>query len=185
MNIPRHTREYDRERDCPEGRCVTEGVLHFANRLSYGDLERERAWQAFAFVCHLVADLHQPLHAGFRDDRGANEIDVEYKGESWNLHQFWDGVLVRERLGEEDRMVEHLIAAGRADARRDFKVDDLRTWTEQSHALAIAHAYPDGAVIDAVFADRSWAVIVRCWERAAGRLAQLLNAVLGENETLP
>ncbi len=27
VNIPRHDDRYDRERDCPDGRCVTEGIL--------------------------------------------------------------------------------------------------------------------------------------------------------------
>ena len=55
-------------------------------------------------------------------------------------------------------------------------------WTDESHALAADSAYPAGRVIDAEFADRSWSVTVGQWERAAGRLARVLNAVLGENE---
>jgi hypothetical protein len=182
VNIPRHASEYDRERDCPDGRCVTEGVLDFANQLSYEQLEPEKRWQAFAFVCHLVADLHQPLHAGFRDDRGGNTVDIEYQGREWNLHQFWDGVVVRERLQDEEQMLGRLVEAGRARASRDFDVSKPKSWTEESHALAVSHAYPDSHVIDAAFADRSWKTTLECWERAAGRLAQVLNAVLGNNE---
>ena len=102
VNIPRHAEHYERPRDCPDGRCVTEGVLDFANRLGYAETQPEKRWQAFAFVCHLVADLHQPLHAGFADDRGGNTVNVRYRGKSHNLHAFWDGVVVRERLGDED-----------------------------------------------------------------------------------
>ena len=70
VNIPRDSRHYDRERDCADGLCVTEGVTRFAQELGQPQLNREQRWQAFAWLCHLVADLHQPLHAGYRDDRG-------------------------------------------------------------------------------------------------------------------
>ena len=181
MNIPRHDSAYDRERDCPDGRCVTEGILHFASQLTWDGLEREKRWQAFAFTCHLVADLHQPLHAGFRDDRGGNTVDIEYRGEEWNLHQFWDGVLARERLGDENTMIGQLVEAVRADSKRGWQPTEVKAWTEESHALALRHAYPDGKVIDEAFASRSWTLTLECWERAAGRLARLLNTVLGES----
>ena len=184
VNIPRNTDRYDRERDCPEGRCATEGIIHFAGQLAYPDMASEKRWQAFAFVCHLVADLHQPLHAGFRDDRGANTVDVVYRGEEYNLHWFWDGVNVRARLGDEDQMVARLARAGITKAGGDWSPSEVAAWTEQSHALAKDKAYPEGRVIDEGFADSRWALSVLQWERAAERLARLLNAVLGDSEVL-
>jgi hypothetical protein len=180
VNIPRHSDQYDRERDCAEGRCVTEGILHFANQLTWPQLEHEKRWQAFAFVCHLVADLHQPLHAGFRDDRGGNTVDVIYSGREWNLHQVWDGVIVRERLDDESRMVEQLLSAGRRQSPGEWAPSDVKTWTDQSHALALASAYPAGRVIDQEFASEAWQITLLQWERAAARLAALLNATLGD-----
>jgi hypothetical protein len=179
VNIPRHSDHYERERDCPDGLCVTEGVLQFASHLAYGELRGEKGWQALAFVCHLVADLHQPLHAGFRDDRGGNTVEVRYRGEDYNLHRFWDGVLVRERLEDEDGMVQTLAAAG-TDKPGPWNPREVVAWTDASHALARDLAYPDGPEIDAAFADRCWSVTTAQWERAARRLARVLNAVLGE-----
>jgi len=147
-------------------------------------MDTEKQWQAFAFICHLVADLHQPLHAGFRDDRGGNTVEIEYRGQEWNLHQFWDGVVVRERLQDEDQMVSQLVMEGRSEARRDWSTTEIKAWTEESHALAASKAYPDEREIDQAFADRSWDLTVDRWKLAASRLARVLNAVLGENEVL-
>jgi hypothetical protein len=182
VNIPRSSNEYIRERDCPDGRCVTEGILQFANQLAYEDLAPEKRWQAFSFVCHLVADLHQPLHAGFRDDRGANTVDIEYRGEEWNLHQFWDGVVVREYLEDEGLEVKRLVKDGRAASSLDWQPGQVKTWTEDSHALAVSSAYPNSVVIDSAFAEKAWEITLSQWELAAARLAQVLNAVLGETE---
>ena len=41
---------------------------------------REEKIVALKFLVHLVADLHQPLHAGRASDRGGNEIQVTWHG---------------------------------------------------------------------------------------------------------
>lgn len=184
VNIPRHTGHYDRARDCPDGRCVSEGVLDFANRLSHHETEAEKRWQALAFVCHLVADLHQPLHAGFADDRGGNSVEIRYRGEPHNLHAFWDRVVVRERLGDEQGVVRLIAMQGGDLASMDWSTARVAAWTDESHALAVAFAYPDKPTIDADFAGRTWLITGQRWALASARLAQLLNSVLGENEVL-
>ena len=56
---------------------------------------------ALCWLAHLVADAHQPCHAGslyspitFPDgDRGANGIPIRGQGNIRNLHAFWDSLL--------------------------------------------------------------------------------------------
>lgn len=184
VNIPRHTPHYERARDCPDGRCVTEGVLEYANQLTLDELDSERRWQAFAFVCHLVADLHQPLHAGFRDDRGGNSVNVQYNGEMYNLHAFWDGVLPREYRIDEELAVRVLSTQAGDLAGMDWSPSAVIGWTNESHALAAEFAYPGKNVIDREFADRAWMITGQRWALASARLAQVLNAVLGETSVL-
>ena len=184
VNIPRHTPHYDRERDCPDGRCVAEGIVHFANRLAYPSQDNDKRFQDFAFVCHLVADLHQPLHAGFRDDRGANAVDIEFRGEEWNLHQFWDSVNVRAHLEDEPAMVQSLVSHGRGRAAAGWNPAEVKAWAEESHALAAEMAYPESRVIVEVFSQRSWELTVSQWQLASERLARVLNAALGESEVI-
>jgi hypothetical protein len=185
VNLPRHSQRYDRERDCPDGLCVTEGVLRYASVLAHPEIEPEQRWQALAFLCHLVGDLHQPLHTGFRDDRGGNYVEVEYRGEKWNLHEWWDSVLVQERLEDESSQVAATIAAAGAMPAPPWSPADVARWTEESHRIALEAAYPPGAVIDEPFAARSWPIIERQWSRAATRLARILNDLLGNGEGDP
>jgi hypothetical protein len=183
VNIPRHTVHYDRQRDCPDGLCVTEGILKYAAELGQPGLERERRWQSFAWLCHLLGDLHQPLHAGFRDDRGGNQVNIKYRGERSNLHLFWDSLLANARAsGKEGRMMPLDLLAEEGLPER-WNPADIVTWTEESHALASARAYPPGGIIDDRFADASWVLIQQQWRKAALRLALILNSVLaGETE---
>jgi len=45
-------------------------------------------------LIHLVGDLHQPLHAGRKEDKGGNDIQVQWFGEGSNLHRVWDSNII-------------------------------------------------------------------------------------------
>lgn len=185
VNIPRSSRHFDRQRDCPEGMCVTDAISRYANELGNPALSPEGRWQAFAWVCHLVGDLHQPLHAGYRDDRGGNYVDIEYRGEEANLHQFWDRVLIRSRLGANDSWSRPCSGQSWSGSRDTLSLSEVVRWTDESHALAGSSAYPPARVIDEKFAESSWLVIRQQWQKASWRLARILNATLGEGEINP
>jgi hypothetical protein len=181
VNIPRSSDAYDRQRDCPDGLCVTEGILKYAAELGRPGLDRERRWQAFAWLCHLVGDLHQPLHAGFRYDRGGNRVTIEYRGERSNLHRFWDSTLARERLAGIGVSRGIFEGCGKRAPAQLWDPAEVAAWTNESHALAAARAYPAKAKIDDKFADASWAIIEQQWHTAGCRLARVLNSILSEN----
>lgn len=182
VNIPRSTRHYAAQRDCPDGICVTAGITRFANELTRRDLTPEKRWQALAFLCHLAGDIHQPLHAGFRDDRGANRVNIEYRGKEWNLHRFWDSVLTMEKRIDEDQMISTIVAQARPDLPLSWSPSETVRWTEESHDLAANEAYPEGRHIDSEFAEKAWDITQSQWLKASMRLALILNAVLGEAE---
>jgi hypothetical protein len=180
VNIPHSSGHYHRERDCANGMCVTEAILKYANELSSPGLDDQQRWRALAWLCHLVGDLHQPLHAGYRDDRGGNEVDVEYKGKPYNLHQFWDRVVIRERLGYGDSWTRPYPDSAWARSPDNWNPKYVMSWTDESHALASKSAYPSSQVINEQFADQSWLIIRQQWQKASWRLAQILNATVGD-----
>lgn len=185
VNIPRAGDRYDRQRDCPDGMCVTEGILKYAAELGRPGLDRERRRHAFAWLCHLVGDLHQPLHAGFRDDRGGNRVAIVYRDESSNLHRFWDSLLVKDRLDSASDIAAAIEQTAGSLPGTGWNPAAVAEWTAESHALAATRAYPPGPVISEEFADSSWTIIQQQWRQAAGRLALVLNAVLSEGKETP
>lgn len=50
--------------------------------------------EALKFLVHFVADLHQPMHMGRKDDKGGNKVDFNWFGKKTNLHAVWDGMLI-------------------------------------------------------------------------------------------
>ncbi len=98
VNVDPESRAYDRARDCADGQCVTETVNAQAALLGDSARSRQERRVAFKFLCHMVGDLHQPLHVGYADDRGGNDITIRYRGEAMNLHRYWDSGVIRAQV---------------------------------------------------------------------------------------
>jgi hypothetical protein len=93
-----------------------------------------RRREALAFFVHLLGDLHQPLHVGRLEDRGGNVITVNFDGQEMNLHQLWDGGLLRSAsLRPEDyrRSLEPLVELGALA----WEHGELEDWAEESRRL--------------------------------------------------
>jgi len=61
---------------CPNGWCASTQIARHRDILA--DAQESKARKQFAIwvLTHLIADIHQPLHAADRDDRGGNAIKV-------------------------------------------------------------------------------------------------------------
>ncbi|MDH3404567.1 MAG: S1/P1 nuclease [Acidobacteriota bacterium] len=112
----------------------TEHFTALLEQAGAGRLDDSLAATAAAFVVHLVGDLHQPLHVGRGDDRGGNQIAVNWFGEPSNLHSVWDSGLVdREALSytELTAFLEQELAGREAEWRAGTPAD----WAAESRQL--------------------------------------------------
>jgi hypothetical protein len=123
---------------CPDDATLDSKELHLAQAIElcrriWKDKSKPKADRALAmsWLCHLVADSHQPCHAGSlyteklfpNGDRGANSIKTKQRG---NLHALWDGLLgpdwdagdIRRRQKEiaEDPYLNFAAKAAKTDA---------------------------------------------------------------------
>lgn len=185
VNLPRDARDYHAARDCPGGLCLTEAIKKYALQLGDERLPAESRIEAFAWLCHLVADLHQPLHCGFADDRGGNDVEVVFAGETVNLHWFWDSKLIQHRVGSRDGLLDVLRRLPAVPAAADWSPGEVDVWTMESRALAGTVAYPPATTIDERFAAEVWTLIQHQLPLAGRRLARILNATVGGGEVRP
>lgn len=176
INIPRGEYKYDQERDCADGMCATEAVKKYAGQIFDERLATEERSQAFAWLCHVTGDLHQPMHAAFADDRGGNDYQVVFQGRELNLHGFWDHELIDEFAGGWQVLVALLSTTGFEPADPDWVADNVDQWTAESHRLAIEKAYPRDSNIDEDFALQSWILLQQQINKAAYSLALIINS---------
>ena len=72
--------------------CVINAIPAHADSLRRANDDRSRS-EALFFLSHWVGDMHQPLHLGYQDDRGGNDIrpiEGGYYTVS-SMHALWDG----------------------------------------------------------------------------------------------
>ena len=85
--------EFDFERDCGfrgSGLCLVSGLSRFMSIVVDPYSSREDRQDALKFVLHLVGDMHQPLHTGFREDAGGTAINVTTPDAIHSLHEVFD-----------------------------------------------------------------------------------------------
>jgi nuclease S1 len=97
MNFPRGDCSYVPPRDCPDGKCVIAAINRQFLILSDPARPDAERTDALKFLVHFVGDVHQPMHAGFADDRGGNDYQVSYQGKGTNLHATWDRLIMNTR----------------------------------------------------------------------------------------
>jgi len=178
INIPRGESVYVETRDCPDQVCNTEAIKIFAAGLANRQAGKEQRWQAFAWLCHLVGDLHQPLHAGFADDRGGNLFNVVFNGQDMNLHAFWDRELIHLHAGSAQDLLQLLGKSPAIQTTAGWSPELVDAWTSESHKLAEQRVYPPSMNIDEAYVRQSWEIAQQQLGTAAARLALIINSEL-------
>ena len=167
--------KYDADRSCIDGHCVVDAIERQAAVLSSKAPDAARL-KALKYVVHFVADVHQPLHGGFAEDRGGNQFQVQAFGKGTNLHALWDSGLIDHWPGGAPALLEE--AGAVKDPADSGKAPG--SWAEESCRIVAAEGfYPSGHKIDAGY-PALWALVLKQQLAAAGkRLAAVLNESLG------
>jgi hypothetical protein len=95
VDMPRNAQAFVPTRDCvttSRGYCIVTAIETLESILLSldGKTTDEERRDALKFLVHLVGDLHQPLHCGYKDDAGGNRIRVTFFGTLTSLHAVWD-----------------------------------------------------------------------------------------------
>ena len=86
--------------------------------------EKKTAQRNFA---HLVGDIHQPLHAGFAEDRGGNSVEVRFNGRKETLHLLWDTALLELEKGTPTEIAARIEATVTGDDRQQWQQGPRQT----------------------------------------------------------
>ncbi|KAI1377753.1 nuclease S1 precursor [Hypoxylon crocopeplum] len=77
------------DRDCGSEGCIVRALQNYTSILVNQQASDANLQIAAKMVIHFVGDIGQPLHCEALEI-GGNDIDVEYDGDSTNLHAAWD-----------------------------------------------------------------------------------------------
>ena len=178
IGLPSDDCSYVRDRDCADGACVVEAIEARASILKSTQSDAARL-AALKFVVHLVADVHQPLHASGHGDKGGGLYQVRAFGRGTTLHVLWDSSMAQHRLGGMSELARDAQAS---QPSAPTGVSRAADWAQQSCRAANTQGfYPDERLIGQAYVDRWDAPLVQHLGAAARRLAGLLNSRLRAN----
>ena len=173
VNFPHGSCVYDAQRDCPDGHCVVVAIRQQMAVLASAASDAHKL-TALKYLVHFVGDVHQPLHAGFLDDRGATRYSLEEFMRGSNLHAVWDSGLI-QYLGETPEALASRVQS-LTDAGWVSNLDPANAAEESCRIVALPGFYPEHR-IDQHYIDRFTPLMEQRLATAGGRLAGLLNRV--------
>ena len=190
---------FDLKVACKDGQCVSAQVERNARLLADRKVPERERLMALAFLVHLVGDLHQPMHAGDRGDRGGNDVRANYGliGGRTNLHSIWDGYLAERAISTPPAGPRALLAATPPAERPALAAGSVEDWSRESWQAARHYAYasligdpcgpkPETRPTLAEADVRALIPVVRRQVVAGGlRLARLLDDALGPEAKAP
>lgn len=173
---------------CRNGDCATTRIDQLSQILA--NRKNDQASRIFAVkaLVHLIADIHQPLHAADDGDHGGNDIEIGRR----NLHSEWDSGMVKKLIR---RQTQESYAAGllvRYEGQiKSSQNGNASAWATESHDLAVRVAY--GALpgffcgherisidrLPASYYETALPVVELQLAKAGARIAFVLNRALG------
>ncbi|NKI33452.1 S1/P1 nuclease [Croceivirga thetidis] len=131
------------------------------------------------FLIHLIGDLHQPLHAGRAEDRGGNDIQVQWFGQGSNIHRVWDTNMLETYGMSYYELGDELNRITKKKERKRLQEGTVVDWLEESHVLA-ADIYGSVQVGEKLGYDYGYEfnpVLFERLRKGGFRLARILNEI--------
>jgi hypothetical protein len=175
--------DYVPPRDCRDGRCVVAGLQYYVGVLSDRSKPDSARRTALKFVVHFVGDIHQPLHAGYRDDKGGNTYQVQFDGKGSNLHKVWDSRMLYTRGLDWQEYAQRLDSAVPVTLPAPIAPldNEYAQWAEESCRITGRPGfYPSSHKITPAYVNAELPVADQRLREAGRRLAAVLNLALGQ-----
>jgi hypothetical protein len=188
---------FDLKAPCRDGNCVSVQIERQVKLLSDPKVPTREKVMALAFLVHFMGDLHQPLHAGDKSDRGGNDFKMSYGVIPSNLHSVWDGLLADRAISSPPPDAAGILSAFSPAERAQMRLGTVTDWSKQSWEASREFGYgalmadPCGPLpaqrprMDEATIQRLTPILRRQVARGGERLARLLDEIFSATAAKP
>ncbi len=134
-------------------------------------------------LIHLVGDVHQPLHDGYGNDKGGNEIRVSLLGKETNLHSAWDGGIINLEHIKTQTILNNYKKLPSSEI-ANLKTENVGAWINESRAYLPQIYSFSNSTLDENYVQKATPIIEEQILKAGIRLSAILEKVLA-NTTAP
>lgn len=178
VTIP-NGQEYDKSIQEEEGDIIW-ALEKLISELKTGGLSEKQEREKLMLVMHMIGDIHQPLHVGTGEDRGGNDVRLQWFGENRNLHSVWDSGMIESiqmsytELAEEVNIVT-------PEQVMEWQNASVREWAYESMEYRDEiYDLPDNMRIGYEYRYFKKDIIFKRLVQAGVRMAGVLNEIYGE-----
>ena len=133
VNFPFDSKYKDQE-PSPHGDLIM-GIEKCISVLKSDRSSKEDKAFYLMLLVHFIGDLHQPLHVGRGEDKGGNDIQVQWFGKGSNLHRVWDGDMINQYGMSYTELTENLPVLTRTQI-KELQKGELIDWVYESQQMA-------------------------------------------------
>lgn len=157
-----------------------EALQNIISSLKSDTLSPTEEQEYLKMLIHLVGDLHQPLHVGTGDDRGGNDVAVQWMGEDTNLHSVWDSQMINSKELSYTELARHLNRGVTQSLIKAWQSATPAQWLEEVMALRpMVYNIPEHHHLSYQYLYVNFPIVEKQLSMAGVRLAGILNDIYG------
>lgn len=157
-----------------------EAIIRIKNELKAGGLSAVEEAEKLKMLIHMVEDIHQPLHVGTGEDRGGNDVKIEFFGNPTNLHALWDSGMIERQGMSYSEIADELYRRITPELQAGYRNASMQDWLKEAVSLrAVVYDLPENKRISYQYIYNNYKVAEERMIAASVRLAQILEEIYG------
>ncbi|MGJ8737838.1 S1/P1 nuclease [Zobellia laminariae] len=127
-------------------------------------------------LVHLIGDLHQPMHVGRYEDKGGNDIQLQWFNEGTNLHRLWDSNMINSYGMSYTELASSLPQLSKEQV-QFIQQGNIYDWVEESQEIAdkLYDSVEAGEKLYYRYSYDWWGTVENQLQKGGLRLAKVLN----------
>lgn len=157
-----------------------EAIKRIKAELKAGNLELPKEAELLKMLIHLVEDIHQPLHVGNGEDKGGNDVRIEFFGQKTNLHSLWDSGMIERQGMSYTEIGNELFRRLTPVMRVKYQSATMEDWLKEAVDLRPrVYDLPENKKLSYAYVYKHYGVAEERMIAASVRLAQILTEIYG------
>lgn len=126
----------------------------------------------------MVEDIHQPLHVGTGDDKGGNDVKLEYFGQPTNLHAVWDSGMIDRQGMSYTEIGNELYRRLNSELKAKYQSTTMQNWLQEAVSFRpMVYNLPESKKISYQYGYENYPIAEERMIAASVRLAQILEEI--------
>jgi len=162
-----------------EGGDIIWALETLIDELKEGGLTEKEEKDKLRMVMHMIGDIHQPLHVGTGDDRGGNQVRLQWMGDDSNLHRVWDSDVINSLQMSYSEIAWEIDVVSDEEV-QEWQNSTVRDWAYESMSMRdTVYDLPDDMRIGYEYRYVNRDSIFEQLLKAGVRMAGVLNEIYG------